>query len=120
MALPTYRVLFKFFTSLLVPSGSPGWWIDTLASTRIEPSDIEYTNAQVHLSLNLRYMLCADSNLHKNVVLLKCGIFMFTVDVCVYLKVLVKRDMEVTEVEGDTMDGGVSRWMKILAATLNT
>ena len=38
MALPTYRMLFKFFTSLLVPSGSPGWWIETLASTLIEPS----------------------------------------------------------------------------------
>ena len=38
IACATKRALLMFLTSVRVPSGSPGWRTDTLASTLNEPS----------------------------------------------------------------------------------
>ena len=44
MALATNLTLLMFLTSDLVPNGSPGLCIETLASTRIAPSETEKYN----------------------------------------------------------------------------
>lgn len=41
IALARYRMLLMFFTSVLMPSGSPGLWTDTFASTLNCPSEGE-------------------------------------------------------------------------------
>ncbi len=47
MARPSDRSELRFLISQRVPNGSPGWWIDTLASTRSEPSSILASEAPV-------------------------------------------------------------------------
>jgi hypothetical protein len=47
MARPSERSELRFLISQRVPNGSSGWWTDTLASTRIEPSSIFPSDAPV-------------------------------------------------------------------------
>lgn len=50
IALARYRMLLMFFTSVLMPSGSPGLWTDTFASTLNCPSE-----GETEISMGMKY-----------------------------------------------------------------